>query len=245
VVATVTGFDAPIHYFDRVESTQDIAHRLAAEGAATGTAVVAVEQLAARGSRGRAWVSDRGGLWLSVIWRPAEASGAEALSLRAALALADALEGAGAPGIAIKWPNDLMRGELKVGGILCEARWSGDQLGWVVAGAGVNVQNPIPPSLAGKAGQLEERGTLRPGDLIQAAVGALRRAGALGGPLAPAEREHFARRDWLAGRPVVSPVAGAAAGIAPDGALRIRGAGGEISLHRAGTVVSGPASLNR
>lgn len=239
------GFDAPIHYFDRVESTQDIAHRLAAEGAAAGTAVVAVEQVAARGSRGRAWASGRGGLWLSVIWRPAEASGAEALSLRAALALAEALEAAGAPGIAIKWPNDLMRGELKVGGILCEARWSGDQLGWVVAGAGVNVQNALPRELAGRAGWLEDDGTLRPGDLIQPAVGALRRAGALGGPLDAQEREHFARRDWLSGRPLLAPVPGAAAGIAPDGALRIRDATGEISLHRAGTVVSGPTSLNR
>lgn len=239
----MTGFEPPIHYFDRVESTQDIAHRLAAEGAATGTAVVAVEQVAARGSRGRAWESARGGLWLSVIWRPAEASGAEALSLRAALALAEALEAAGAPALAIKWPNDLMRGELKVGGILCEARWSGDQLGWVVAGAGVNVQNSISPGLRGRAGWLDERGSLRPGDLIQPAVGALRRAGALGGVLGDGERDAFARRDWLRGRSVVSPAAGAAEGIAPDGALRIRNAGGQLSLHRAGAVVFGPASL--
>lgn len=239
----MTAFEAPIHYFDRVESTQDIAHRLAAEGAVAGTAVVAVEQVAGRGSRGRAWESGRGGLWLSVIWRPAEASGAEALSLRAALALADALEAAGAPALAIKWPNDLMRGELKVGGILCEARWSGEQLGWVVAGAGVNVQNAISPGLRGRAGWLDEHGSLRPGDLIQPAVAALRRAGALGGVLVQGERDAFARRDWLKGRSVVSPAAGAAEGIAADGALRIRNPGGQVSLHRAGAVVSAPASL--
>ena len=240
----MTTFDAPIHYFDRVDSTQDIAHRLAAEGAAAGTAVVAVEQGAARGSRGRTWFSGRGGLWLSVIWRPDESSGAEALSLRAALALADALEAAGAPELAIKWPNDLMRGDLKVGGILCEARWSGDQLGWVVAGAGINVRNEIPTELAGRAGRLEDGDALRPGDLIQSAVGALRRAGARTGSLEADERESFARRDWLSGRSLSAPVRGVAAGLAPDGALRIREASGAITVHRAGSVVAGPASLN-
>lgn len=239
------GLDAPIHYFDRVDSTQDIAHRLAAEGAVAGTAVVAVEQVSGRGSRGRAWSAGRGGLWLSVIWRPAEASGAEALSVRAALALAGALEGAGAPVLAIKWPNDLMRGDRKVGGILCEARWSGDQLGWVVAGAGVNVQNEIPPELAGMAARLDDAGALRAGDLIQPAVAALRRAGSRSGPLDAAERAVFARRDWLAGRPLAAPARGTADGLAPDGALRIRAAGGEVSLHRAGSVVPATPSLNR
>ncbi|HEU4828793.1 MAG TPA: biotin--[acetyl-CoA-carboxylase] ligase [Gemmatimonadales bacterium] len=240
----MSGHDAPVHYFDRVDSTQDIAHRLAAEGAVAGTAVVAVQQVAGRGSRGRVWFSGRGGLWLSVIWRPREASGAEALSVRAALALAAALEGAGAPGLAIKWPNDLMRGDRKVGGILCEARWSGDQLGWVVAGAGVNVQNEIPPALAGTAAALDDAGTLRAGDLIQPAIAALRRAGSRTGALDAAERAAFARRDWLAGRTLAAPVRGTADGLAPDGALRILSARGEITLHRAGSVVPDAPSFN-
>jgi BirA family biotin operon repressor/biotin-[acetyl-CoA-carboxylase] ligase len=240
----VSSDEAPVHYFDRVESTQDIAHRLAAEGAVTGTAVVAVAQSAGRGSRGRAWSSARGGLWLSVIWRPREASGAEALSVRAALALAEALEANGALPLAIKWPNDLMRGERKVGGILCEARWSGDVLGWVVAGAGVNVANDIPLELAGTACRLDDAGVLRPGDLVPAAIAALRRAGERGGPLLDAERHAFARRDWLAGRALAAPVRGTSDGLAADGALRIRSAGGEISLHRAGAVVPAPVSLN-
>ena len=237
--------EPPIHYFDRVESTQDIAHRLAAEGALAGTAVVAVEQTGARGSRGRAWHSARGGLWLSVIWRPREASGAEALSVRAALALADALEASGAPRLTIKWPNDLMLGSRKAGGILCEARWSGDVLGWVVAGAGVNVANPLPQELSGSACRLDDTGALRPGELIQPAVAALRRAGERGGALSAGEREAFARRDWLAGQALTAPARGMPDGIAPDGALRIRSADGDVSLHRAGSVALEPASFNR
>lgn len=236
--------EPPIHYFDRIESTQDVAHRLAAEGAMTGTAVVAVEQTAARGSRGRAWHSGRGGLWLSVIWRPPEASGMEALSVRAALALADALEAAGAPRLTIKWPNDLMRGDRKAGGILCEARWSGDVLGWIVAGAGVNVANDLPAALTHAACRLDDAGFLRPGELIQPAVAALRLAGTRGGALTAAEREAFSRRDWFAGRAVSAPARGVPDGVAPDGALRIRAADGEVSLHRAGAVTLEPASLN-
>ncbi|HLS46931.1 MAG TPA: biotin--[acetyl-CoA-carboxylase] ligase [Gemmatimonadales bacterium] len=232
--------EPPVHYFQQVESTQDVAHRLAAEGAVAGTAVVAAEQSAGRGSRGRAWVSGLGGLWLSVVWRPEAATGAETLSLRAALLLAEALEAAGSPPLGIKWPNDLMQGERKVGGILCEARWAGDRLGWIVVGAGINVRNPIPPALAGRAGALQPAsGSLEPAGLIRPAVAALRRAGIRTGPLDTHELAAFAGRDWLAGRALTSPVPGQADGIAPDGALRVRTAGGSVELLRSGTVQSG------
>ena len=227
----------PIHYFDRVDSTQDVAHRLAAEGAGAGTAVVAVEQSAGRGSRGRSWASERGGLWLSVVWRPAETSGAEGLSIRAALALAEALEAAGTPRVAVKWPNDLMLADRKVGGILCEARWTGERLGWVVAGAGINVTNWIPPELAAVACRLGDFGPFLAPELAPSMVESLRQAGARGGPLDASELAAFERRDWLGGRQLASPVPGYAAGLAPDGALRIQTADGTISLVRTGSAV--------
>ena len=59
--------------FERVGSTMDVVHQLAATGATAGTVVVAREQLQGRGSRGRPWHSPRGGLWLSVLLRPAGA----------------------------------------------------------------------------------------------------------------------------------------------------------------------------
>jgi BirA family biotin operon repressor/biotin-[acetyl-CoA-carboxylase] ligase len=226
-----------LHEFDAVTSTQDVAHRLAAEGAEAGTAVVAAEQSAGRGSRGREWSSGRGGLWLSVIWRPtASGSAPEVMSVRAALALAEALEGAGAPRLRIKWPNDLMLGERKLGGILCEARWSGETLAWIVAGAGVNVTNEIPPELAAVACRLADFAPLAATELVAPAADALRRAGATPG-LGAAELADFERRDWLVGRAVARPVRGIAAGVAADGALRVRTIDGNITHLRSGAVV--------
>ena len=62
-----------IHRFDELDSTQDRAHELAAGGAAHGTVVVAAVQTRGRGTRGREWSAGRGGLWLTVILRPAAA----------------------------------------------------------------------------------------------------------------------------------------------------------------------------
>ena len=238
--------DAPIHWFDRIASTQDTAHQLAAEGAPGGTAVVAVEQTAGRGSRGRAWSSPRGGLWLSVICRPASGPAIEVLSIRAALAAAAVLEGAGIAGVGIKWPNDLMLGERKLGGILCEARWTGDQLGWIVIGLGMNVQNELAGGLEASAVSLGAAGSaLRAGDLVTPMTEALRRAGSLGGALDPAERAVFSARDWLAGRALAAPVAGIAEGVTEAGVLRIRTPGAVVHMARTGpVVVAGPSTLH-
>lgn len=242
----MTRDDAPIHWFDRIASTQDTAHQLAAEGGPDGTAVVAVEQTSARGSRGRGWSSPRGGLWLSVICRPATGPALEVLSLRAALAVAAALESAGIAGASIKWPNDVMIGDRKLGGILCEARWTGEQLGWIVIGVGMNVRNDLPPELRATAVTLAGAGSaLRAGDLVAPIVAALRSAGSLGGTLGPAERAAFAARDWLVGRTLSAPVAGTAEGVTETGVLRIRAPGAVLHMARTGpVVVSGPSTLH-
>src|SRR2546425_1043104 len=64
-------FGQRLHVYAQVGSTNDEAATLAAQGAAEGTAVLAVEQTGARGRRQRAWLSPAGGLWLSVVLRPA------------------------------------------------------------------------------------------------------------------------------------------------------------------------------
>ena len=170
----------------------------------------------------------------------------EVLSLRAALAAAAVLEGAGVTGVRIKWPNDLMLGERKLGGILCEARWTGDQLGWIVIGLGMNVQNDVTGGIAASATSLAAAGSpLRAGDLVAPMAGALRRAGSLGGPLDPAERAGFAARDWLAGRMLAAPVAGIAEGVTEAGVLRIRAPGAVVHMARTGpVVVAGPSTLH-
>jgi BirA family biotin operon repressor/biotin-[acetyl-CoA-carboxylase] ligase len=159
-----------VHWFDELPSTQDEGHRLAADGAQHGTAVAARIQTAGRGTRGRAWVSNAGGLWLSVIARPEAGEGLPVLSLRVGLALADHLDTllqptpsptvrrSVRPSVRLKWPNDLLLDDRKLGGILCEARWQGDRLGWIVVGIGLNVHNPLPDSTATAATRLADYG---------------------------------------------------------------------------------------
>ena len=218
-------------------STMDALHVLAEAGAEAGTAVVAEVQEVGRGSRGRSWSSPEGGLWLSVLARP-RAAALEVLSLRAGLAVAELLETLGAEGrIALKWPNDLMLDDRKCGGILCEARWQGATPAWVVIGLGLNVTNSVPPALAETATGLA---TILPAltaeALVIPMVEALRRVDAAAGALDDSECGRFARRDWLRGRALASPVAGTADGLAADGALLVRGAHGTTTAVRSGTV---------
>jgi BirA family biotin operon repressor/biotin-[acetyl-CoA-carboxylase] ligase len=219
-------------------STMDSLHDLAAAGAPAGTAVMADEQTEGRGSRRRAWRSSPGGLWLSVLGRPTTAE-LGLVSLRAGLAVADAL-GRLQPSLALrlKWPNDLMLGDRKVGGLLCEARWQGEALGWVVVGLGLNVTNAPPPELAASATSLSRAAPgLTRDDVAGPVAEALRGVDAAAGPLTALERRRFAERDWLLGRELAAPVAGRAAGLASDGALLVRQADGTVTSVRAGTVL--------
>jgi BirA family transcriptional regulator, biotin operon repressor / biotin---[acetyl-CoA-carboxylase] ligase len=213
----------------------DTLHELAQSGAPPGTAVLAEEQTAGRGSRGREWASPPGGLWLSVLARPAAD---ELLSLRAGLAIAAVLELAGLPErVCLKWPNDLMLGDRKTGGLLCEARWQGATLAWVAIGVGLNVTNPLPPTLARVATRLTEVAPgLTPAALADPVIAALRTIDARPSRLTPAELAAFAGRDWLRGRVIQAPVPGIADGIDAEGALRVRRADGRVAVLRAGTV---------
>lgn len=218
-------------------STMDALHALAEQGAAAGTAVVAEVQEEGRGSRGRDWASPAGGLWLSVLARP-RAAALELLSLRAGLAVAEALAALGAGSrIALKWPNDLMLDDRKCGGILCEARWQGASPAWVVIGLGLNVGNPVPRELAATATRLAAAlPAMTAADLVGPMVDALRTVDAAAGPLDPEERVRFDRRDWLRGRALAAPVFGTAAGLGADGALLVRGPAGTTTAVRSGTV---------
>ena len=136
----------------------DVMHEIAGRGAAAGTAILAGEQLQGRGSRGRSWHSPPGGLWLSVLFRPPVAQGVEVISLRAGLAVAEALQPLIPKPVQLKWPNDVMLYGRKLGGVLCEARWQGESLGWVVVGVGLNIKNYVPHELEGGAVSLAASG---------------------------------------------------------------------------------------
>ena len=229
--------EAALHRFDAVPSTMDVLHELAEAGAATGTAVVAAEQTAGRGSRGRRWQSPRGGLWLSVLLRPAR-DATELLSLRAGLAIAAALEDAHpALDVRIKWPNDLLWRDRKLGGVLCEARWLGEAPAWTAVGVGLNVRNRVPEEVALMAGALGEvLAHATPETVLDLILPRLRGLDGASPRLAPAELAELERRDWLRGRELAAPVAGTAAGIGDDGALLVRAPDGRAEEVRAGTV---------
>jgi BirA family biotin operon repressor/biotin-[acetyl-CoA-carboxylase] ligase len=226
-----------LHYYERVSSTMDVLHELAATGAEAGTAVLAAEQMEGRGARGRNWHSPLGGVWLSVLFRPTAMDGLDVISLRAGLAAAEALQTLLPMLIQVKWPNDLMLDNQKVGGVLCEARWQGDVLGWVTVGLGINVHNDIPDDLQSHAISL---GSIMPGLTIDGITDlllpALRSLDLRAERLSADELRRFALRDWLRGREIRCPVAGAVQGIAEDGALLVdSGSGSSVSV-RSGSV---------
>lgn len=115
---------------------------------ATGFVLLAEHQSAGRGRRGRQWVSPlASNLYLSLLWRFEQ--GLEAvlgLSQAVALACHDALVAAGASGLSLKWPNDLLWQGRKLGGILIELSGQPGEPTDVVIGIGINVQ--MRPELA-------------------------------------------------------------------------------------------------
>ncbi len=146
-----------IHYYEEVSTTQEVARELAAEGAASGTVVIAERQTAGRGRMGRSWHSPAGaGLYTTTILRPAIALAQVArISIMTGVAAAEALETV-APGlVALKWPNDVWLRGKKAGGILAEAVTDRcGELVCVLLGLGINVNlaaDEIPKELRDKA----------------------------------------------------------------------------------------------
>lgn len=147
----------------KVDSTNAEALRRAADGAPEGTVIVAEEQTAGRGRRGRPFFSPAGtGIYLSIIVRPhLHADRAHFLTCTAALACAEAIEVCTGVEASIKWVNDVYCHGRKVTGILTEGSFDleGGMLKTAMVGIGVNVRPPregFPVDLAGKAGAILE-----------------------------------------------------------------------------------------
>ena len=112
-------------------------------------------QLAGRGRRGRIWEDETGrDLCLSLLWRfGAGEARSQGLSLGVGVAAARALESTGVSGIGLKWPNDVVWQDRKLGGILIEGTVSGRD--WVVViGVGINVHPAAEPDLRGPRAHL-------------------------------------------------------------------------------------------
>lgn len=103
--------------------------------------LLAEQQTAGRGRRGREWIAPLGGaLCLSLAWTFAELPrDLAALSLVVGTCALRALNARGTRGLALKWPNDLVAADRKLGGILIEMRAESAGPVVVVIGIGLNV----------------------------------------------------------------------------------------------------------
>lgn len=222
-----------VHYF-RIDSTNSVALRLAAEGAAEGTVVLAEEQTAGRGRFGRTWYSEKStGIYASIVLRPSlPPAVAPTLTLMAGVAARSAVGRTTGLVPDIRWPNDLLLNGKKVCGILTEMSAEADRMHAVVVGIGINVNHrevpeglrPIATSLRIEGGKVYSR--------LQILVALLReiehdyhvlrddgpaatiRSWAAASTYARGKRVHV-----VAGRSEFEAVT---AGLEPHGALRVR-----------------------
>ncbi|MBC8569269.1 biotin--[acetyl-CoA-carboxylase] ligase [Zongyangia hominis] len=143
-----------------VTSTNTLLRQLAMEGAPEGTVLVAQEQSEGRGRMGRAFLSPRGGVYLSILLRPPmDAEHLLFLTMIAALSVTDAIRGLYGVELSIKWVNDILYDRRKLSGILTEASLDGESgsLEFAVVGIGLNCgESVFPPEIASRAASLRE-----------------------------------------------------------------------------------------
>ena len=233
--------------FGTVSSTNDIAATLS-----EGAVVVAEEQTAGRGRRGRQWFSPRGtGLYVSVVVMPSRsidpARASALLTLAAGVGIAEGIGEAAGLRVELKWPNDLYVGRRKLGGILAEAATTGVAVERVVVGFGINIGSAAyPPDVADRATSIERELDgleVDPERVLQGALASLARryddllAGRFDGILdawrARAPAAAGARVTWTG---AAGPVDGVTAGIDAAGALLIQ-TGGRTERIVAGEII--------
>jgi len=132
-------------YFREIDSTNNRAKALAAEGVPEGTVVVADMQTAGRGRRGRQWFSPSNqGIYVSVVLRPSlPLREISRISLVAAVAVAETLREEFGLDALIKWPNDILIDHKKIAGILSEAVIDTVGLEYMVVGIGLNINQDL------------------------------------------------------------------------------------------------------
>ncbi|MYG48056.1 MAG: biotin--[acetyl-CoA-carboxylase] ligase, partial [Gemmatimonadales bacterium] len=198
---------------------------------------------------GRNWASPAGaGVYLSMAFHLREATVPPLVTVVAGVDLARELNRR-FPGLAsaVKWPNDVMARERKLGGILAEAARSNGGEASLVVGVGINVESGRLPDEVDEAVALSDCvGPVRLVDVADAVVAGLeRRLPRAPTSLDAASLDELDRLDWLKNRWVEhrlsdrEPAVGLAAGIAPDGALLLRPRGGALRRVVAGSIALG------
>ena len=135
-----------IHFYRSVESTQTIALSLAERQVSNlhGTVILSEDQKSGRGRMGRKWISQHGGIYLSIILQPKiQTTQSSILPLLSALSVCDVIKKMTKLNPKIKWPNDVVINGRKVCGILLDISTEADKINFVVIGIGVNVNIDI------------------------------------------------------------------------------------------------------
>jgi BirA family biotin operon repressor/biotin-[acetyl-CoA-carboxylase] ligase len=137
-------FGKQIIFYHELSSTQSAAKELGRRGAEEGTVVISETQTQGKGRKGREWFSTPGqGIQISVILRPRlKPAQSIQIPLVAGVAVAQAIAEVTPLKPRIKWPNDIIVGRKKVGGILTEMSAEIDRIDYVVLGIGLNVNTP-------------------------------------------------------------------------------------------------------
>ena len=231
-----------IRFFRSVESTNDRLLSPPFAAATPGTVIAAEEQTQGRGRLDRRWESPpfRSLLFSALLEAEGGPAAAARLTLISGVAAAEAVRDFEGPDLLIRWPNDLVVGDRKVCGILCEYRPEAARL---VLGVGMNVNQteeellPGAVSLRVLAGRAFRRGPLLAAVLNRVEQWADRTA-AEG---FEAVREEAERRSALVGRAVTLDlggrrIEGTAAGIGREGGLLVR-TDVETREYRSGEVI--------
>jgi BirA family biotin operon repressor/biotin-[acetyl-CoA-carboxylase] ligase len=241
-----TVFADKLHFSPVTDSTNSDTLAAARSGAPHGSVYFADEQRAGRGRGDHTWDSVAGdGLYLSVLLRtPIPAARLPLLPLAAGLAAAEAIRAVAGLDIDLRWPNDLLIGPRKVGGILVESKISGESADFVVVGVGINVhQRAFFPDLTATATSLDleiERRVLRQHLLVSLLKSLERETHLL---LAPAAAIMITARveqasTWIRGRRVEvhgpQACAGVTAGLDENGFLLVRTDAGVVTVQTGG-----------
>ena len=243
-----TPFTGKLHFANVTGSTNADAIAAARDGAPHGSVFFADEQTAGRGRGDHGWISVAGeGLYVSVLLRP-ELSAARLplLPLAAGLAAAESIRAVSGLNVDLRWPNDLLIGPRKTGGILVESnlQTKGPPHAMAVVGIGINVhQRVFPSGLATPATSLDLEADLRISrqTLLVALLKSLEREASVLADEAAA-KEILVRVEqastWIRGRSVEvhGPQActGVTAGLDEHGFLRVATADGLVTVQTGG-----------
>lgn len=139
--STLAALDS-LHIEQRVNSTNDFVKKLTNTGRLHGAVCLAEAQSAGRGRHGNRWIaSPYRNLMMSTGWKySAWPPGLSGLSIAVGMVLIDTLKKLGVAGLGIKWPNDLVYGDKKLGGILIDVSAEAAGSCSVIVGVGMNMQ---------------------------------------------------------------------------------------------------------